>query len=130
MEQLLAHLLGDFIVQNHWMANRKTQVSWIAALHAALYGLGFLVVYWTIIQVDTLRFGGSDLSVPSWAALAVIVGTHFVIDRWRLARVITNIWGTGKPGVIMPFVARMAGVMEGRGGGCIRRANKDRTNIS
>ncbi len=31
---------------------------------------------------------------PSLVALAVIVGTHFVIDRWRLARFVC--WGKNK----------------------------------
>jgi hypothetical protein len=66
--QLLAHLVGDYLLQSHWMATAKTSRSLPAALHATLYGLAFLA----------LR--------PSPAAWAVIAGSHFVIDRWRLAR--------------------------------------------
>lgn len=67
-DQLLAHAVGDYILQSDWMANEKTKRSLAALCHVATYALPFLF----------LR--------PSWAALAVIVGTHFVIDRWRLAR--------------------------------------------
>jgi Protein of unknown function (DUF3307) len=67
-DQLLCHAIGDYILQSDWMANEKTKKSTAALAHVATYGLPFLF----------LR--------PSWKAYAVIVGTHFVIDRWRLAR--------------------------------------------
>ena len=67
-DQILAHLFGDYVVQSDWMANAKTKHSFAAAVHALSYGLCFVL----------LR--------PSLAAFAFIVGTHFVIDRWRLAR--------------------------------------------
>ena len=66
--QSLCHLFGDYVIQSDWMALNKTQRHIPAALHALTYGLPFLI----------LR--------PSLAAFAVIVGTHFIIDRWRLAR--------------------------------------------
>lgn len=67
-DQLLAHAVGDYILQSDWMANEKTKRTIAALAHVATYGLPFLF----------LR--------PSWKAYAVIVTTHFVIDRWRLAR--------------------------------------------
>lgn len=65
---LLAHLLGDYVVQSDWMAKEKTSRHLPAAVHAVTYAVPFLAV--------TRR----------WQPLAVIAGTHFVIDRWRLAR--------------------------------------------
>jgi hypothetical protein len=67
-DQLLAHAVGDYILQSHRMATEKTKHSIAAALHAVTYGLPFLLL------------------TTSPAALAIIIGTHFVIDRWRLAR--------------------------------------------
>lgn len=67
-DQILAHLFGDYILQSDWMANEKTKQSFAAACHALSYALPFLFFR------------------PSLAAFAFIVGTHFVIDRWRLAR--------------------------------------------
>ncbi|MDB5042153.1 MAG: hypothetical protein JWN27_2879 [Candidatus Eremiobacteraeota bacterium] len=67
-ESLIAHLIGDYILQTDAMATRKTKQTLWALAHVITYGLPFLF----------LR--------PSWAALAVIVGTHFFIDRFRLAR--------------------------------------------
>jgi hypothetical protein len=67
-DQLLCHAIGDYVLQSHWMATNKTRSSRIALYHALTYALPFLF----------LR--------PSWPALLVIVGSHFAIDRWRLAR--------------------------------------------
>lgn len=67
-DQLVAHAIGDYVLQSDWMANNKTKKSVAALCHVLTYAVPFL---W-------FR--------PSWAALAVIVGSHFVIDRWRLAR--------------------------------------------
>ena len=67
-DQILCHLVGDYILQSHWMATEKTKRSVAAAVHAITYTLPFL-----FLTLDP-------------AALAFIAGTHFVIDRWRLAR--------------------------------------------
>lgn len=68
MEQLLLHLWGDFLLQSDWQALNKTKRSFPAVVHALVYSLPFLLL------------------TQSWAALAVICGTHFLIDRFRLAR--------------------------------------------
>jgi hypothetical protein len=65
---LLAHLVGDYLLQSDWMATEKTKKWWPAWVHALAYGLPFLLV------------------TQSPAALAVIVCTHAVIDRYRLVR--------------------------------------------
>jgi len=66
--QIVAHLIGDYILQSDWMANEKTKQSFAASVHAATYTLPFLFI------------------TQSVAALAFIFGTHFLIDRFRLAR--------------------------------------------
>ena len=66
--QLVAHLVGDYIIQSDRMATEKTSKSTWAAIHAVTYTLPFLLIS------------------RSPAALAFIAVTHFVIDRWRLAR--------------------------------------------
>lgn len=84
MEQLLAHLVGDYLLQTGWMAGNKASRSWPAAVHAFVYGLPFLLL----------------VSTPS--AWAVIVGTHFVIDRFRLPKYV--IWAKeGLTGTLVPW---------------------------
>ena len=65
--QLLAHLIGDYVLQSKWMALNKTKCSFAAFMHVCFYTLPFL--YLTHDQV----------------ALGLIMGTHFLIDRFGLA---------------------------------------------
>lgn len=65
---LLAHLVGDYIIQSHWMACEKTKRWWPAIAHGLTYTLPYMLV------------------TQSPAALAVIAGTHIIIDRFRLAK--------------------------------------------
>jgi hypothetical protein len=67
-DQLVAHAVGDYILQSDWMADNKTKQHFAAAVHAITYTLPFLLI------------------TQSPAALAIICGSHFVVDRWRLAR--------------------------------------------
>jgi len=68
VEQLLLHLIGDYVLQTDWMARTKTQAARAALSHALVYSLPFLLLS------------------PSAPAIAVIAGSHFLIDRYRLAR--------------------------------------------
>lgn len=65
---ILAHLIGDYLIQSDWMASEKTKRWWPAIAH----GLTYTIPYAFVTQ--------------SWAALAVIAGTHIIIDHYRLAR--------------------------------------------
>ena len=69
MTQLLCHLFGDYVLQSPWMADNKTK-HWLPAIvHACVYFIPFLLVLH-----------------PSITATVVVVGTHAVIDRFRLAK--------------------------------------------
>jgi hypothetical protein len=71
VEQLLAHLIGDYVLQSDRMAQWKRS-SWAwATLHGAAYTLPFALFF-----------------RPSLLALCIICFTHVVIDRLRLARYI------------------------------------------
>lgn len=99
--QILAHLVGDYILQSHWMAQEKGKSSVAAGVHAVTYTLPYL-----LLTLNPL-------------ALAIICWTHFAIDRWRLARFV--VWaknqigpkryawadcsGTGYPSDVPPWLA-------------------------
>lgn len=68
MEQLLLHLIGDYITQTDWMAREKIKRNEAAFVHAFLYSLPFVLL------------------TQSLLALLVIFWSHFYIDRYRLAR--------------------------------------------
>lgn len=68
-DQILAHLVGDYLLQSNWMAREKSRQSFAAAVHAVTYATPF-----------------AYLISQSIVALSIIAGTHFLIDRFRLAR--------------------------------------------
>lgn len=67
-DQLLAHVVGDYVLQSDWMATEKTKRSVATLAHVLAYSLAFLPL------THDLR------------ALAFIACTHFLIDRWRISR--------------------------------------------
>lgn len=72
-DQVMVHALGDYVVQSDWMAQQKTKSSLPALAQAVSYTLGFLTL------------------TRSPKKLFLIGFTHFLIDRFRLARYIC--WG-------------------------------------
>lgn len=72
MFALITHLWADYVFQSDWMALNKTRRGWRGfwpcLAHVLLYTACFLVV------------------TTSWKALLVIGGTHFLIDRYSLAK--------------------------------------------
>lgn len=67
VEQLILHLIGDYVTQSDWMANSKTGSTWAAFCHATVYSLPFFFL------------AGSKAVLVIWL-------THLLIDRFRLAR--------------------------------------------
>ena len=82
MEQLLLHLVGDYVTQTDWMARNKRSNVHAAVAHAVIYGVPFILI------------GASPL------ALFVIIVTHALIDHYGLARyvVFAKNWVT-EPGL-------------------------------
>ena len=67
---LLGHLIGDYIVQNDWMAANKTSRSWPCLVHCVCYTLAvWACSFWWM---------------PIWG-VALTFALHFPIDRFRLA---------------------------------------------
>ena len=77
VDQLIAHGVGDYLLQSEWMAREKTKRSLAAAVHCMFYVLPFLFI------------------TQNPVTLFVIGGTHFVIDRWHLARQVA--WLKNRP---------------------------------
>lgn len=67
-DQILCHLIGDYLLQSHWMAQEKQQRNLAAWAHGMLYGLPFLFLK------------------PHWHTFAIIVISHWLIDHFKLAR--------------------------------------------
>ncbi len=67
MEQLLAHLTGDYLLQSKWMAENKHNSAWVALLHGLVYSLPFLFI------------------TTNPATLLLIGTSHAIIDHKQLA---------------------------------------------
>jgi len=63
---LIFHFVGDYLLQNDWMAANKTKSNIAAFVHAIAYSALFLFI----------------CDFKMWL---IIFGTHFMIDRYRLA---------------------------------------------
>lgn len=70
---IIAHLVGDYLLQSDWMALKKTNSTPACLAHVVTYAVPFVA-----------------LTRDPWV-LGFIVSTHFMIDRWRLARFVC--WG-------------------------------------
>lgn len=94
-DQIVAHLVGDYITQSHWMATEKTKRSLAAGIHATIYTVPFALITTNLI------------------ALAIICGSHFLIDRYRLARFVVwakngckgPVTATGYPDEVPPWLS-------------------------
>lgn len=75
-DQITLHLIGDYILQSDWMAQEKVKRAWPCLVHCWFYSIGF-----TALTLD-------------YRALIVIFGTHYLIDRYRLARYV--VWFKNK----------------------------------
>lgn len=74
---LIAHFIGDYLLQSHWMAVNKVERWWPALVHGVFYTIPFVFVLgfqydWTL----------GAMLLPLW----IIAVTHAVIDHYRLAK--------------------------------------------
>lgn len=69
-DQIIIHCVGDYIIQSDYMAQEKTKKFFPCAIHVLTYIPLFFLLN------------------PSFSAMLFIAVSHFVIDRWRLARYI------------------------------------------
>lgn len=78
---ILCHMVGDYVLQNNWIANRKTSDIRIAFLHGVLYTAPFGVLMLAIAPTRPPA-GVWDYV---WVVLIFVV-THAFIDRYRLVK--------------------------------------------
>ncbi len=67
--QIILHLIGDYLLQNGWIANNKHTSKLICFLHSLLYTFPFFIFLH-----------------PSYLSLLVILSTHFLIDYYDLGK--------------------------------------------
>lgn len=79
MNWLMGHLIGDYLLQNDWMALNKKKASWPCFVHVLLYTLTiWLATRW------------------HWQAIAIVFVTHFAQDRTDFVAWFMRIKGQAK----------------------------------
>lgn len=68
-DAIVGHLVGDYLLQNDWMAREKKRDSWVCAVHSSIWGTAVTL------------FAGL-----SWPAMWVLIITHFIQDRGNLVQ--------------------------------------------
>jgi len=83
---LVGHLVGDYLWQNDWMANRKVYKKDDPLTHSRLPCLVHVFLYTlaTALAVEVTNALLGNEAWPWWA-WAIIAGTHYPMDRYRLA---------------------------------------------
>lgn len=67
MDYLVAHLIGDYLLQNDWMALNKKNRSFPCLVHCAAYTSAVAL-----------------LTMWPWWTLAIVFVTHFIQDRTQI----------------------------------------------
>ncbi len=75
--QLVAHLVGDYLLQSDWMASNKHRRMDAALVHVIFYTLPFVFI------------------TQQPVALGLIALTHLIVDRYGLARYV--VWLKNRP---------------------------------
>lgn len=79
---ICAHLVGDFLLQNHWM-QQKSKSSFVCTVHVLCYSLPFLMLFFFV-------------SLPLWALAAILI-QHWLQDRFALHTKWMTIYGQTMP---------------------------------
>ena len=105
MTQLLAHLVGDWLLWSPWLARKK--VEWLSAafIHAGIYAACFAVFFWRqpvalVVIFVTHAFqdhfywrwyrrsceidGDADVPMPSWMAVVKDNTLHLLVNYLAL----------------------------------------------
>jgi len=90
MEQILCHLMGDYLLQTDYQATNKTKNNWAAISHCVSYTMCFLLL------------------TNNFYHLALIFITHYLIDRYNLVKS----WSDSKFGPLTPdYIKFFVGVV-------------------
>ena len=84
MHPFLAHLIGDFLIQNEWMAINKKKSSFACLVHAVTYLIPFLfsnLAWWQLILIGATHFAQDRSAFVLWW-----------LENWK--RIPEKHWGT------------------------------------
>ena len=88
---LVAHFIGDFVLQSDWMALNKSKSWWALYVHAVIY---------TLTVLPVLAFYGAD---PYYAVGLTFI-THFATDAIT-SRITSRLWFFQRAELLDPTLA-------------------------
>lgn len=69
MHWIFAHLAGDFILQNDWMAKGKKESSWHCSVHVAVYMIPFMftgLAWWQLLLIAAQHWLQDRTDLVEW----------------------------------------------------------------
>lgn len=69
MLQIILHAIGDYLIQNDWMALNKKKYTWLGELAC---------------QIHCITYALPFLFIGSWKAVLAIYISHYIIDRTNI----------------------------------------------
>ena len=69
MLQLILHAIGDYLIQNDWMALNKKKRTWLGELACQIHCITYSLPFWYFYN---------------WEVALVVYVTHYVIDRTNI----------------------------------------------
>ena len=69
MHWIYAHLIGDYLLQNDWMALNKKERSWPCLVHVIVYMVPFLftgLLWWQIILIGAQHYLQDRTQFVAW----------------------------------------------------------------
>lgn len=81
---LMAHMLGDYVLQTDYMAMNKGKDNYLLFVHSVMYNLGILVVS---------TFFGITLTVGFYALNIIL---HYLIDWFKASGMSEEVTGNAK----------------------------------
>jgi len=103
IELLIGHLLGDYIFQNDWMANRKHKPGYLG-LKACLIHCTIYACMVTVVMIASNWQSKLEPAASSIVAFLIAFVTHFPIDRWSLGHKWMQVYGHSLEGPFVPCI--------------------------
>jgi len=96
MHWIPAHFIGDYVIQNGWMARGKKKSSFVCAVHVGTYMIPYLfcgLLWWQLALIAVQHFIQDRTHIVDWW-MKFYCGEEFTNPPWTpwSPVVIDNIW--------------------------------------
>jgi hypothetical protein len=104
---IIGHMVGDYLLQNDWMAANKTSSGPVCVVHAALWTAAVVAcgsiwnpwaalwLFWTHLLIDRFRLAPKSMDWTGQSAFrsAMAPWSSIVVDNtWHLVTILVAFW--------------------------------------